>query len=364
LRHITAAVTKLRNFNFYSERTINSFKTALACIIGLVIIRYFQIPMGQWTIITIIVIMSAQTRLGGALQRSYARTLGTLCGASVGLLALALFNNNHLAYGIILFLAVLFFSYIATSSSNISNAGTIGATTLAIILVNQNPGFSYAIERFIEILGGIAIALLVSVSVFPIYARKVLLHNFAHTCQLFAQFYQSNLCPPTDTIQQETPLPSEEDIIKLLVTQRQLIKETATEQRKSRRKTDILKKIINCEREIFHAILLMTNSVHESPEAAALIQQIPPLNTFHHDVIQQFNNLAQLFKKQPVTLDLAALNASLNEIEAVITRISLHQTLNVMINVYSYLFCAKIIVKKIQEFAELELANHATQRNT
>ncbi|MGB6976046.1 MAG: hypothetical protein WBE18_01100, partial [Gammaproteobacteria bacterium] len=142
------------------------------------------------------------------------------------------------------------------------------------------------------------------------------------------------------------------------------IKETATEQRKSKQKTVIFKKIINCEREIFHATLLMRNSIRESSEANILTQQIEPLNTFHQDVIEQLNQLAKLFKRQPYTSDFAALNASLSKVETTINTVSPHQTLQIMINVYSYLFCAKEIVKNIQELAKLatQATSYVTQK--
>jgi uncharacterized membrane protein YccC len=361
LRYLTAITNTVRNFDFYSERAVNSFKTAFACLLGLAIIKYLKIPSGQWIVITIIVIMSTQTRLGGALQRSYARTIGTLCGAIIGVLTVALFDGSFLASSIVIFFSVLMFSYIATSPGYISNAGTIGGTTLALLLINQEPGFSYPIERIVEITVGIVLALLVSISVFPIHASKILFYNFASSCKKLAAFYQTSLCSyePRKDAELDDNLISEDDIVKLFPTQRQLIKETATEQRRSKQKTIIFNNIIHCEREIFHAILLMSHSIQESPEAHHLIRQIEPLNTFHHDVMQQLHQLTELFKRQPSTCDLTALTASLNKVEAAINTISLHQTLQVMINVHSYLFCAKVIVKKIQELVEL-----ATQATT
>ncbi|MGB6976880.1 MAG: FUSC family protein, partial [Gammaproteobacteria bacterium] len=216
MRYLTAITTTIRNFDFYSERAVNSFKTAFACLLGLAIIQYFKIPSGQWIVITIIVIMSTQTRLGGALQRSYARTIGTLCGAAVGMLTVTLFEGSFLASSIVIFISVLIFSYIATSPGYISSAGTIGGTTLALLLINQEPGVSYPIERMVEIMGGIALALLVSVSVFPIHARKILLYNFASSCKKIASFYQESLCSPAaeKTEELNENQISEDDIIK------------------------------------------------------------------------------------------------------------------------------------------------------
>ena len=69
------------HLNYY--QVIHSIKTAIACLIGVTLEKYYNWPSGQWVPITIMVVMSAQTHFGGALRKSYMRLLGTISGVAV-----------------------------------------------------------------------------------------------------------------------------------------------------------------------------------------------------------------------------------------------------------------------------------------
>ncbi|WP_235602932.1 FUSC family protein [Piscirickettsia litoralis] len=65
-----------------SYRMIHAFKTALACLIGLVVFRTFNLDHGQWVIITVAVVMGAQVTVGAAEDKSIARSAATVIGAA------------------------------------------------------------------------------------------------------------------------------------------------------------------------------------------------------------------------------------------------------------------------------------------
>src|SRR4030067_2765553 len=80
------------NINYY--RVIHGLKTAVACLVGLAIEKYYDWPSGQWVPITIMVVMSAQTHFGGALRKAYMRFLGTVCGVITVVAVLWFFGGN------------------------------------------------------------------------------------------------------------------------------------------------------------------------------------------------------------------------------------------------------------------------------
>ena len=80
-----------RHLDYY--RIIHSLKTAIACLIGLGVEKYYNWPSGQWVPITIIVVMSAQTHFGGALTKAYMRFLGTVAGVAISILTLFFFGK-------------------------------------------------------------------------------------------------------------------------------------------------------------------------------------------------------------------------------------------------------------------------------
>ena len=127
---------------FDNNRLIHSLKTAIAFLIGVVIVRVFHFsPNGQWVLISIVVLMCAQSRVGAVLQKSYMRFLGTILGASIAAFALLVAYPNVVWTTLILCCTAGLFGYLADSPKPISEAATLGAVTTIIILTGQNPSY-------------------------------------------------------------------------------------------------------------------------------------------------------------------------------------------------------------------------------
>ena len=61
---------------------VHSLRTAIACVVSLLVARLFRLPEAYWAPITTVVI--TQSSLGAALAVSWHRFLGTVLGALVG----------------------------------------------------------------------------------------------------------------------------------------------------------------------------------------------------------------------------------------------------------------------------------------
>src|SRR5579872_6263866 len=105
------------------DQVTHSIKIAIACLLGFSIGKIIHFHIDQWLIITIIVVMCAQINVGSMIQKSYMRFLGTLAGSLFAMLVLAIFHDNALAHSAAVTLAVMIFSYIATTNKNYSDAG-------------------------------------------------------------------------------------------------------------------------------------------------------------------------------------------------------------------------------------------------
>jgi len=124
--------------SFSEDRLINAIKTAFACFLGLLVSKYTSSGPGhQWILISIIVVMSAQTHLGGALQKSYMRIVGTLTGAIIAIISILLFSHDLLIIKGIIILSCLGYAYLAGKSANAGAACTLGAVTVTMILLND-----------------------------------------------------------------------------------------------------------------------------------------------------------------------------------------------------------------------------------
>jgi uncharacterized membrane protein YccC len=133
--------------NIQFERIIHSIKTAFACLIGLLIIKLVGAPMDQWLIITVVVVMCGQINVGSVITKSYMRFLGTLTGSLFAGLTILVFGTEPLATAVVISLSAVMFSFIATSEKNYSDAGTLGAVTVIVILVGQHPTIITAMHR-------------------------------------------------------------------------------------------------------------------------------------------------------------------------------------------------------------------------
>ncbi|HEV2614809.1 MAG TPA: FUSC family protein [Gammaproteobacteria bacterium] len=165
-----------------TDHFINAFKTALACLLGFIVIRFLPTASSQWVIITIIVVMSAQIHFGSALQKAYLRLLGTVAGALIAGATLYFFKtDNFMIISAVIILSAFLFSLLGGISVAMGQSMTLGSVTVPIILLTPHVTLWAAYFRMSEILLGIVIAILVNLFVFPLHAKhkldKLLIKN-------------------------------------------------------------------------------------------------------------------------------------------------------------------------------------------
>lgn len=240
----------LRYFN--TDRLINATKTCLACAVGLLFVDLFKLPQGQWTVITILVVMSAQVHFGSTLQKGYLRFIGTLTGSAIAALCLWFFPHSNVAIKLTLLLSSLVFSYVAGKSTALGQACTLGVVTVAILLLNDNPQLSAVWLRTSEILLGIVIAVLVSLIVLPLRASRKLNKKLADNLLLLSEFLQTTISKDIEkTHIKETAL------MDAFAQCQKLQEETKTEPGITKTLKKSIAKIILHEKRIFRAISML-----------------------------------------------------------------------------------------------------------
>ncbi|OIZ94189.1 hypothetical protein A1D18_04850 [Candidatus Rickettsiella isopodorum] len=277
-----------------SDRIIHSLKTAIALLFGLLVSYLFKLPLqGRWVVITILVVMCAQSRVGAILQKSYMRFLGSVIGASVASLMLWLVYPNVVFTILILCIATAVFSYIADSPSTWSEAGPLGAVTLIIIVISQNPNFYTVVSRFLEINLGIVIALLVSRFIWPLHSRTKLRYilidtlqnqkNLAQQLEEFTFSYDDKSEKPYEVF--------ENKILNNIGIQKKLFQEVMSESFGRSNLSQAFKNILDAEREILRCITLMRNALMNFSDQNILIFN-------QHAEVQKIYQLIQdLFQK-------------------------------------------------------------------
>lgn len=336
-----------------TERTLHGLKTALACLIGFAITQSIKLNINQWIIITILVVMCAQSSVGSVMQKSYMRFFGTVCGSLLSVVTLFCFGANPIAIAATICLSAIVFSYLATGKSKFNEAGTLGAATTVIILMGVNPTLLMALERFIEISIGILIAAFVSQLVFPIHARKHLRLNQAKTLRQLKIFYLATLQADPTEKEVEEYQKLDEGIIQSLLVQRKLAIDAAKELWGGKFNLKNFKNILNGEKEILRSISFMHHAYEQSPNRKKIFSHICMLNEFHNAVgeaLQQIaDGLENMKRPKKMTIDLPSIKVLKNNINENLKNISLEDAEYPQ----AYLFAAEILLVQLKKLAVL-----------
>jgi len=300
-------------FSFTSERTINSIKTAIACVIALFVAQFPLLPMGQWVLISVVVVMSGQAHVGGALQKAYMRIIGTISGALVAGLTLYFFKENELAILIVIFFSCGIFAYIASMGGQAAaGAGTLGSVTVILVLLNKSPDISLAIYRPVEIIIGIMIALVVTTFIFPIRATTLLKRDLSSLLNDLRILLQEAVEIKKEAAPMVISQVLEEKVLKSFTAQRALLVEAKSEH-SSKLEKSLLLEIMQQERRIYRAILLLNYSLHSNVQADNFLHHLPSFKPAIQNCVEQLTTLEAHLKevntKSTLTLETISVDA-------------------------------------------------------
>lgn len=334
------------------ERFIHGLKTALACLIGFVITETVHFHFDQWLIVTIIVVMCAQMNVGSVIQKSYMRFLGTLFGSIIAAVTLLIFGSELVPVALVIIISAFFFSYIATSEKSYNDAGTLGAVTIVIILVGNNPTLITAFERFVEISIGILIAAIISQFILPIHARRHLQESQANTIRQLRAFYLATFFTDQSREDIENYQQLDESIVKSLMTQRKLASDAGREPFGTAFNLKRFKQLLNCEKEILRSVTFMHYAYRASPDTKKLFSNMNLLREFHDTLYQALGKIADCIdtkKAKRIIVKLPDINPLKEAIENGIKKFAIDD----IVYANGYLFCAEILISQIQQLAAL-----------
>lgn len=305
---------KLTSSHINKQSLINSFKTVLACLLGLVATHFLHIEMAQWVVISILIVMAGQYRVGGAIKKGYARLLATVIGGSLAAITLFFFSNNLLFTYIALFIFIFFFAYLASNSKDNTYLYAFGAVTMTIILLNPNPQIKAAYDRIIEILLGVSIAILVTRFVFPIHAGISLRLTTARILLALKEMYQLSICEEKTFFLISKKTDIEEEIVQYFSNQLVLLQEAVAESNEVKKKK--LKYILlnRLERRLMRCIYMLHYTLKLSLKQYSHILTTTEFKKLHQSVMIALENLAKKMEKPSYTLPTIDLDSCYQEI--------------------------------------------------
>ncbi len=334
------------------ERLIHSIKTAIACAIGFLFAEIIGFPTGsRWIVISTVVVMCAQIYVGSVTQKAYARFLGTILGCLFAAIAITISNDSSLSTLITLGLSGFIFSYIATGQEIFALAGTLGAVTTIIIMLDPQPTLTLAAERFFEISIGVLIATVVSQFILPIHARTHLRRAQASTLEKIRNYYSLIMIIPT-TQTEILDIPDlDEQIVKSLLKQRQLVKESSGEHQFAS-DADHFMQTFFCERDMLRSISWMYNALTYIRKTGKPFTALPSLQIFNEQLIQSLNTILKAIEtNKPFHASIPIPSPSLikKDLQEIIESSS-HEEL---IYIDGFLFSAEMLTNAITKLSQL-----------
>lgn len=332
------------------ERLIHSIKTVIAVILGFAAVKFIGTQTAQWILISIVVVMCAQLYVGSVFGKAFLRLLGTAMGCVIGSLTIFFLGTSDASALTGLAVAGFFFSYLSTSSENLTYAGTLGAATAVIILINNDPTIDLALERFLEISIGILIAAFVSQFVLPIHAKHHLRHTQAKTLKLLAEYYQ--LCMLKEKKEESAAFEElDQKIVKLISKQRALAKEAKNEPFGVSYDARVVIKILECEKDILRAIDFMHHAltyIQKSPKPWQATQAILDFNQAINNVFSILTTAMQNTTPPKTRLSIP---------EVVVLKVEMKKIAEInqadVLYVDGYLFAVETLVRSLRKLSLL-----------
>ncbi|WP_241461141.1 FUSC family protein [Shewanella mangrovi] len=209
--------TRLSAFIYRYARIVHTFKIALALGLVALVNGFWPVPHFIWSMVTIVIIMMGLPQVGGAIEKSMQRAVGTLLGASYGVL-LVIFIDQYWHLMGLLILGVTIVCYL--NAGRYSYAYLVTGFTMIIVIGDANHDTSAALWRTANILIGCVVAVLVSLFVLPIKAKQDWRAQMAKTFSMMAKVLDAHLNHDGDSKKARSHL---ENAMKAVLAQKKLM---------------------------------------------------------------------------------------------------------------------------------------------
>ena len=264
---------------------IHAAKTALAAALCWWLALRFGLHDGYWGSISAIIVL--QSNVGSTVNASRDRILGTLIGAVLGF-SFSLFGVLPWNFILAVLVAVIVCGLLGLKSSS-----RLAGVTIAIVMLVQKAGprWELALDRVVEVVLGIVVALAVTTLVFPDRARLRLRDGLEQEFLVLGAFFKAILegfrGAPTEN------LPAlRDDALAMLRGNNQLLKEARNEPSGGPGWREGLGMLAQFGRSLFDALVALEFAVKDSHEDGYAQQLEPALGQLTVDIYTGFHHVA------------------------------------------------------------------------
>ena len=284
---VFASASAFELFIYRHIRIIHVVKICLALLIAHLINAFFPVPYFAWTSVTIVIIMLTLPQVGGALEKSIERIIGTISGACYGLAILLLTSNPWL----IAFLAMLGIAATAyRATSKMGYAYLVAGFTLIMVLDGGSQSFDEALWRTGTILLGCVIALLVSLFVLPLRARNEWRWQLAESLRRMGKIWQAHLSP--NVVKPLATRTMLKNVERAIQRQKSLHKSVTLESKPLRHHSDVLDELVAAQTRCLLLLELLAQTRWENSRSAVVIQELFSLGFAGRELGQDLHDLS------------------------------------------------------------------------
>jgi uncharacterized membrane protein YccC len=264
---------------------IHAAKTALAAALCWWLALQFGLHDGYWGSISAIIVL--QSNVGSTVTASRDRILGTMIGAVLGF-SFSLFGTLPWNYVLAVLAAVIVCGLLGLRSSS-----RLAGVTITIIMLVQKTGprWSLALDRVMEVVLGIVVALAVTTLIFPDRARLRLRDGLAQEFLVLGAFFEAILQGFLGAPSENLPV-LRGDALAMLRGNNQLLEEARNEPSGGPGWREGLNMLSQFGRSLFDALVALEYSVKDSHHDAFAQQLEPALGKLAADIHNGFQHVA------------------------------------------------------------------------
>jgi uncharacterized membrane protein YccC len=269
---------------------LHAAKTASAAALCWWLALHFGLQDGYWGAISAIIVL--QSNFGATISASRDRILGTLIGAVFGF-AFSLFGVLPWNFILAVLAAVILCGLLGLRSSS-----RLAGVTICIIMLVHKSGtrWGLALERVIEVLLGIAVAIAITTLVYPDRARlrlrDGLAQQFLFLGALFEGILQGFRGEPAENLHT-----LREDALHVLRANNQLLEAARNEPSGGPGWREGLGMLSQFGRSLYDALVALELSVKDSREDGYALQLEPALGQLALDIRTGFHHVASCIHK-------------------------------------------------------------------